>query len=92
MAYGATGCGKTYSIFNFENHGIFHRFINQFYQQVDEQINVKFSVKLSLIEIYNETIIDLLNRSNRSNHDIREDPIQGMIISGGKQIEINSKS
>lgn len=63
FAYGATGCGKTYTILGTpENPGIIFLTMKELYKRIDELSDSKtIEVSLSFLEIYNETIRDLLN-------------------------------
>ncbi|KAG7193411.1 kinesin-like protein Klp5 [Scheffersomyces spartinae] len=62
FAYGATGCGKTHTILGTENDpGIIFLTMKELYERIDELRNDRvFEVTLSYLEIYNETIRDLL--------------------------------
>ena len=44
--------------------------------------HLKYSVKISMIEVYNENIRDLLNPNASPNYflDLREDPIKGTYL------------
>ena len=71
---------------NSENPGVMHRSINTLMEKIDANKYVKdFSVKVSYIEIYNETIKDLLTVDDK-NLEIREDPVKGIMIAGITEI------
>lgn len=63
FAYGATGCGKTHTILGTPNDpGVIFLTMRELYQRIDELSDEKIiDVSLSFLEIYNETIRDLLN-------------------------------
>jgi len=62
FAYGQTGSGKTYTMQgNKENPGIYYRAIQHLFDVCKERANVKFDVRLSLLEIYNDKIQDLIS-------------------------------
>jgi len=62
FAYGQTGSGKTYTMQgNKENPGIYYRAIQHLFDVCKERKNVNFDVQLSLLEIYNDNIKDLIS-------------------------------
>ncbi|KAI5969785.1 KIP3 [Candida margitis] len=63
FAYGATGCGKTHTISGtVENPGVIFLTMKELYEKIGELSDTKIvDVSLSYLEIYNETIRDLLN-------------------------------
>ncbi|BEJ11077.1 hypothetical protein CspHIS471_0104990 [Cutaneotrichosporon sp. HIS471] len=63
FAYGATGCGKTHTISgNQEDPGIIVRTMRDLYERISEsQDRYDTHVELSMIELYNENIRDLLS-------------------------------
>ena len=73
FVYGATGAGKTHTMLgSVENPGIIFRTVMELYSRIDsvkEESDIE--VVISYLEIYNETVIDLINPSTRL--DIRED-------------------
>ncbi|EGR33926.1 kinesin motor domain protein [Ichthyophthirius multifiliis] len=83
FAYGATGAGKTYTMVGYgDNIGIMSRTMNQLFNLIEKNSqNNEYKIMVSYLEIYNETIKDLLNSENK-NLDLREDPNQGVIIAG----------
>ncbi|XP_067684382.1 uncharacterized protein [Haliotis asinina] len=61
MAYGQTGSGKTFTMMGPEsNPGINIRAITELLKVCNERETVKYTLKVSLVEIYNETVVDLL--------------------------------
>lgn len=63
FAYGATGCGKTYTVSGTpEEPGIIFLAMQELFTKMQELEDTrKFEVSVSYLEIYNETIRDLLN-------------------------------
>lgn len=62
FAYGATGCGKTYTISGTrENPGIIFLAVQELFTKIENQNEKDINVQVSYLEIYNETIRDLLN-------------------------------
>lgn len=89
FAYGQTGTGKTYTMEGFkynlhdEERGIIPRAIEDIFKYIQscEDEETKFMVRASYIQIYNESISDLL-RSEKTNLQIREDCRKGVYIEG----------
>lgn len=76
FAYGATGCGKTHTILGTSNDpGIIFLTMQDLYMKMDQlQQEKEFDLTLLFLEIYNETIRDLLNpETNSKKLVIRED-------------------
>ena len=73
FVYGATGAGKTHTMLgSVENPGIIFRTVMELYSRIDSaKEESEIEVVISYLEIYNETVIDLINPSTRL--DIRED-------------------
>ncbi|ORZ08869.1 P-loop containing nucleoside triphosphate hydrolase protein [Absidia repens] len=68
FAYGQTGSGKTYTMEgNLEQRtddaGIIPRVIDNLYEALETK-GTEYSIKVSLLELYNEELRDLLNPSN----------------------------
>lgn len=71
---------------NPENPGVMPKSINYLMEKIEENKFARdFSVKVSYLEIYNETIKDLLTVEDKT-LDIREDPIKGIMIAGVTEI------
>ncbi|XP_068160652.1 kinesin-like protein KIF9 [Antennarius striatus] len=64
MCFGQTGAGKTYtmtgSIESYQQRGIIPRALQEIFQEVKKRAYRSFTVHLSYLEIYNETLVDLL--------------------------------
>lgn len=87
FAYGATGCGKTHTITGTaQQPGIIFLTMQELFERIDERSGEKSTeVTLSYLEIYNETIRDLLVPSGSSGKGglmLREDSHQTVSVSG----------
>ncbi|CAK4031277.1 Kinesin 6 [Lecanosticta acicola] len=84
FAYGATGCGKTHTITGTSaSPGIIFMTMQELFEKVDEVNEAKESeITLSYLEIYNETIRDLLNpdASGKQSLMLREDNQQAVSV------------
>uniref|UniRef100_A0A8C7PYT5 Kinesin-like protein n=1 Tax=Oncorhynchus mykiss TaxID=8022 RepID=A0A8C7PYT5_ONCMY len=64
MCFGQTGAGKTYTMTgateNYKQRGIIPRALQEVFHEVEQRSDHAFSVHLSFLEIYNETLVDLL--------------------------------
>lgn len=62
FAYGATGCGKTHTILGTPTDpGVIFLTMKELYERIDALADTRlFDVNISFLEIYNETIRDLL--------------------------------
>ncbi len=87
FAYGQTGTGKTFTMEGFtykstdESRGIIPRCIEDIFEFIEgfNQSDTKFMVRASYLQIYNESICDLL-KSERTNLNIREDKKKGVFV------------
>lgn len=67
FAYGQTGSGKTYTMEGYGDPGVTPRAMMELFKQVEALSNDwTYTLTLSMLEIYNETIHDLLNSSGGS--------------------------
>ncbi|KAG9472886.1 hypothetical protein GDO78_016071 [Eleutherodactylus coqui] len=76
FAYGQTGSGKTYTMEGTtENPGINHQALQVLYQEMEARKGLwTYSVSLSMVEIYNEVIRDLLSKDPQEKLDIKLNP------------------
>jgi kinesin family member 18/19 len=85
FAYGATGCGKTHTITGTaQQPGIIFLTMQDLFERVNELSEEKVTeISLSYLEIYNETIRDLLSPdTNKSGLMLREDSQQAVSVAG----------
>ncbi|POR39685.1 Kinesin-like protein 5 [Tolypocladium paradoxum] len=85
FAYGATGCGKTHTITGTAQHpGIIFLTMQELFEKIDERSSEKTTdLSLSYLEIYNETIRDLLvPGGSKAGLMLREDSNQAVTVSG----------
>ena len=95
FAYGATGSGKTYTMVgNDDSPGLMIKAIQDLFEKVKEQqMNDKYyTIKLSYIEVFNETLKDLLIDKQTQMLDIRDSPDKGTIIIGATIIEVKDET
>jgi kinesin family protein C2/C3 len=76
-----------------ENYGISPRAINELFAQVSKMTTWNYSLTLSMLEIYNETIRDLLDSSNPKDREkkqleIRQTP-EGNIVPGLTEVLVS---
>jgi len=84
IAYGQTSSGKTYTmqgnLDNEEERGIIPRMVDTIFEYITQaDDNVEFTLKVSMLEIYNERVRDLLNTA-KDNLAVREDKQHGVFI------------
>ncbi|OJD12201.1 hypothetical protein AJ78_07160 [Emergomyces pasteurianus Ep9510] len=86
FAYGATGCGKTHTITGTaQQPGIIFLTMQELFERISERTDEKVTeVSLSYLEIYNETIRDLLSTTNtvKGGLMLREDANQTVSVAG----------
>ncbi|XP_075704309.1 kinesin-like protein KIF9, partial [Rhinoderma darwinii] len=90
LCYGQTGAGKTYTITgateNYKNRGLIPRALQQVYKEIAERSDETVTARISYLEIYNETLIDLLSSlpdvpAADTHMTIVDDP-QGVFVKG----------
>ncbi|XP_072269140.1 kinesin-like protein KIF9 isoform X2 [Pyxicephalus adspersus] len=90
MCYGQTGAGKTHTITgtteNYKHRGIIPRALQQVFKEIGEQNDNSVTVRVSYLEIYNETLFDLLSTipevpSSETQMTIVDDP-HGVTVKG----------
>ncbi|KAK2921541.1 kinesin-like protein KIF11 isoform X1 [Channa argus] len=106
FAYGQTGTGKTFTMegerspdeqFTWEEDplaGIIPRTLHQIFEKLSEN-GTEFSVKVSLLEIYNEELFDLLSPSEDVNERLQlfDDPRnkRGVVVKGLEEVTVHNK-
>ncbi|NWU58514.1 KIF9 protein, partial [Dromas ardeola] len=70
MCYGQTGAGKTYTMMGataeYKHRGIIPRAIQQVFKTTAHSVDPFVTVRISYLEIYNETLFDLLSTMTRN--------------------------
>ncbi|XP_010943179.1 kinesin-like protein KIN-8B [Elaeis guineensis] len=91
FAYGSTGSGKTYTMVGTrKDPGLMVLSFHTIFDLIkkDESSDI-FEVSCSYLEVYNEVIYDLLEKS--SGHlELREDPEHGIVVAGLRRIKVQS--
>lgn len=85
FAYGATGCGKTHTITGTVHEpGVIFLTMQELFERISERTEDKVTeVSLSYLEIYNETIRDLLvPGGSKQSLMLREDANQAVSVAG----------
>ncbi|KAI0902878.1 kinesin motor domain-containing protein [Ustulina deusta] len=85
FAYGATGCGKTHTITGTpQMPGIIFLTMQELFEKINDCSDEKHTeISLSYLEIYNETIRDLLvTGGSKQGLMLREDSNQGVTVQG----------
>ncbi|XP_021242030.1 kinesin-like protein KIF9 isoform X2 [Numida meleagris] len=70
MCYGQTGAGKTYTMTGataeYRHRGIIPRAVQQVFKEISRSVDSFVTVRISYLEIYNETLCDLLSTTTSS--------------------------
>ncbi|XP_028577580.2 kinesin-like protein KIF28 [Podarcis muralis] len=93
LAYGQTGSGKSYSMIGYgANRGIIPVVCEELFKTIQNQEqNKQYQVTFSMLEIYNEQVIDLLSKiKKRGGLKLREDQQQGFYVDGLKLVPCDS--
>lgn len=93
FAYGSTGSGKTYTMVGSQHDpGLMVLSLHTIFDLIKrEKGSDEFEVTCSYLEVYNEVIYDLLEKSSSSGSlELREDPEQGIIVVGLRCIKVHS--
>jgi kinesin family protein 18/19 len=90
FAYGASGAGKTYTMVGINDQpGIMVRTVSDLFNEIQSLENKDYRIKINYIEIYNETLRDLLSDNNEV-LELREDPTKGVSIIGVRDVPVAS--
>ncbi|XP_070685702.1 kinesin-like protein KIF28P [Pempheris klunzingeri] len=94
LAYGQTGSGKSYSMVGYgPNKGLVPKLCERLFQAIREnQDSRQCQVFFSMLEIYNEQVVDLLSRGSRSPGGlrVREEQQRGFYVEGLRTIPCES--
>uniref|UniRef100_A0A674IVG9 Kinesin-like protein n=1 Tax=Terrapene triunguis TaxID=2587831 RepID=A0A674IVG9_9SAUR len=92
LAYGQTGSGKSYSMIGYgANRGIIPVVCEELFKPIQNQKNKQYQVTFSMLEIYNEQVIDLLSETKKPGGlKVREDQQQGFYVDGLKLVPCDS--
>ena len=92
FAYGQTSSGKTFTMTGSQNdEGIIPRMIETIFKHIDESDEeVEFMIKVSIVEIYNEKIRDLLDIS-KTDLKVREDKLRGVYVQDATEHYVNDE-
>ncbi|XP_042387575.1 kinesin-like protein KIN-8B isoform X1 [Zingiber officinale] len=91
FAYGSTGSGKTYTMVGIpKDPGLMVLSLHTIFDLIKkDKTSDIFEVSCTYLEVYNEVIYDLLEKS--SGHlELREDPQHGVIVAGLRSIKVQS--
>ncbi|XP_026659921.2 kinesin-like protein KIN-8B isoform X3 [Phoenix dactylifera] len=91
FAYGSTGSGKTYTMAGTrKDPGLMVLSFHTIFDLIKkDESSDNFEVSCSYLEVYNEVIYDLLEKS--SGHlELREDPEHGIVVAGLRRIKVQS--
>jgi len=72
--------------------GIMYHTMNEIFKLIHEKSDgdsKAYTVRVSFLEIYNETIRDLIMPKSEI-LDLREDPVRGVIVAGLSEIEVET--
>ncbi|KAI8971802.1 kinesin motor domain-containing protein [Mycotypha africana] len=80
FAYGQTASGKTFTMMgNDAEPGVIPRSVDNVFDYIKKSVTREFLLRVSYLEIYNETIRDLLDPANNS-LKIHQDKIRGIYV------------
>lgn len=96
FAYGQTGSGKSYSIVGYgANKGIIPITCEEIFTRIKlpQKQKIDFQVEVSMLEIYNEQVQDLLTPPSlreKGGLKVRENPKTGVYVEGLKKLPVSS--
>lgn len=92
FAYGQTGSGKTHTMEGYGDQiGVAPRAVHEVFRMIDSMSeDWKYDVTFSILEIYNESIRDLLDsNNNKEKLDVRQGP-EGNVVVGLTDVLVTS--
>lgn len=94
VAYGPTGSGKTYTVFGPDGtSGVMELAIRTLLALMEEHKEMSLVPTISMLEIYNETVRDLLSEDPLASLEVREDTTTGNVFAqGAVEMEFTSCS
>lgn len=96
LAYGATGCGKTFTMVGCDgNEGIMVRSLAELFilKEKMEANGNEVKIFMTYVEVYNETILDLMVDKSESNPlELYEDSRKNIIINGVTEKYVNNSN
>lgn len=92
IAYGQTGAGKTYTMTGpQDNPGVNIRSVKELFKSCRQRETIRYTMKVSIVEIYNEAIFDLLVPRNEGIEKLQiQTKGKDIMIPGLTEIEVCS--
>ncbi|KAL4234031.1 microtubule motor [Mactra antiquata] len=91
FAYGQTGSGKTYTMEGTSlDPGINQRALKELFTETSSRLDWEYTITLSVIEIYNEMIRDLLGEDTGYKMEVKMNPDGGYHIPGLSYVVVKS--
>ncbi|XP_019746414.1 kinesin-like protein KIF28P [Hippocampus comes] len=94
LAYGQTGSGKSYSLVGYRpNKGLVPKLCDRLFEAIKENQDTRqCQVFFSMLEIYNEQVVDLLSRGSRppGGLRVREEQHRGFYVEGLRTVPCDS--
>lgn len=92
FAYGQTGTGKTFTMIGSsgENRGVIPRSAMQIFSHVQQSTTHSYQVKVGFLQLYMEMLQDLLSPDENKVIRIREDPDEGVYLTGISWATVNN--
>ena len=92
MAYGQTGSGKTFTMMGpQDNPGVNRRAVKELLELCDSREEVDYTISVSLLEVYNEKIFDLLVNTRGKDLKVMNGP-HGTYVDGVRQVEVTTQA
>lgn len=86
LCYGQTGAGKTFTMTGAQNdykyRGVTPRVVSNLFQEINSRYEHQIKVSVSYLELYNETLSDLLDETNSNQLSIQEDSKGYVLVKG----------